>query len=77
MTDYSAQIAAALPSDEPLIYTALGNLPEGALQYTHSWDVTVDAIVFREQWTLDGVEVKSNAHAYAINSLTAGAIGEL
>ena len=73
--DYSVQIAAASPSDTPVIFTALGNIPEGALQYETSWDVSESSVVFKEQWSLNGEIVKSNAHAYAINAFTIGTIG--
>lgn len=65
--DYSAQLAAANPSDTPLIYTALGNVPEGALHYVTEWIVEPTYILFSEKWFLGEELVKSNAHTYTHN----------
>lgn len=67
MTDYSAQIALANPSDEPLIFTALGNMPEKALEYKTEWLHDPKYIMFLEKWYLGEELVKSNAHTYAFN----------
>ena len=65
--DYTNLIAAANPSDAPLIYTSKGNIPEGALQYVTEWLVEPTYIIFNEKWFLQDELVKSNSHTYTHN----------
>lgn len=65
--DYSAQIASANPTDEPLIATSKGNLPVGALFYKTEWITDPTHMVFREEWYLGEELVKANSHTYTNN----------
>lgn len=51
--------------DEPLIYTARGNLPIAALEYRTRWEDEPDYIKFVETYMLDGEVVRESAHVYA------------
>lgn len=51
-----------LEKDVPLIWTTKGNLPVASLEHYIGWDVTEDAIVFKEQYRLNGEIVKESAH---------------
>lgn len=50
------------PSDEPLIYTALGNLPVSSLRYETAWHDDADCTVFRETYYLGEEVVKQSIH---------------
>ena len=65
--DYSAQITSANPTDIPLIFTTLGNIPVAALEYKTEWINDPKYIMFIEKWYLGEELVKSNSHAYAHN----------
>lgn len=49
-------------SDVPLIWTTKGNVPVASLEHYIGWDITEEAIVFREEYRLNGEIVKQNAH---------------
>jgi len=57
--------------DEPLIYTARGNLPIDSLQYETRWEDTPDYIKFVEVYRLDGEVVRESAHVYSKRGLLA------
>jgi len=57
--------------NEPLIYTARGNLPIGSLTYATRWEDTEDYIKFVETYTLDGEIVRESAHVYAKRAMLA------
>lgn len=50
------------PSDEPLIFTTKGNLPEAALTYSHAWEDTADYTKFIETYRLGDEIVKQSIH---------------
>lgn len=58
---------------EPLIFTALGNVPESSLDYTKEWDFGSDVVWFKEFWRdkATGEIVKNNVHGYALKGLPA------
>lgn len=60
--------------DEPLIYTARGNLPVSSLTYQTAWDVQEDYVKFCERYLLDGEVVKESAHVYDKRGISAAAI---
>lgn len=52
-------------TDEPLIYTANGNVPVASLTYLHEWQDTPDAIKFIERYKdAKGIVVKESIHIY-------------
>lgn len=50
--------------NEPLIYTAKGNLPISSLQYETEWIDSEGSITFVERYLLSGEVVKESAHVY-------------
>lgn len=60
--------------DEPLIYTARGNLPIGNLEYETRWENTEDYVKFIETYKLDGEVVRESAHVLAKHSFLANAL---
>lgn len=52
-------------TDEPLIYTSLGNMKVSELDYRHYWLEDQVAITFVEEYRLKGTEeiIRRNAHA--------------
>lgn len=51
------------PTDTPIIFTSLGNVPIADLQHFIEWTDTPDEVKFREVYkTADGVVVKESAH---------------
>lgn len=59
-------------TDEPLIWTSLGNLPESRLAATQGWEVTDTATVFWQEWRLGDELVKRAVHVLS----KAGVTGE-
>ena len=53
---------AEIDMNVPLIWTTKGNVPVDSLEYYIGWEMTEDAIVFKEQYRLDGEIVKENSH---------------
>lgn len=50
-------------SEEPMIYTSKGNVPESSLKYEVTWDINEDYIAFKETWAdSSGEVVKASAH---------------
>ena len=57
-------------TDEPLIFTANGNVPVNSLSYEKDWQITDELIIFTEVWRDDsGAIVKNNVHMYAKKGL--------
>ena len=57
-------------TEEPLIYTSMGNVPEKSLTYDKQWKVGEDIIIFTETWhDAEGNLVKNNVHMYAVKGL--------
>lgn len=63
-------------NDKPLLWTKYGNLPIEELVYESGWEEDGTYIKFKERWTKDGEEVKSNAHVYIKKGIEAQAIQE-
>lgn len=51
------------PSDRPLIYTNLGNMPVDELQLHVRWEETPEYVKLVEYYTLNGEIVRESAHA--------------
>lgn len=52
-------------TEEPLIYTAIGNVPVSSLTYMHEWLDTPEAMKFIERYkNSSGVVVKESIHVY-------------
>lgn len=69
MTNYENIIKTASPEDVPLINTTMGNLPVESLEYKTDWIINSEYIMFTEKWLYEGIQVKSNAHAYSLKPL--------
>ena len=63
-----------LISDEPLKYTARGNVPLSSLRYEHYWEDGPEMTILREFWYFEDGEVASNnTHAMMKQGLVIGA----
>lgn len=49
-------------TEEPLIFTSKGNLPEASLEHLTAWHEDENIIVFKETYLLNGEIVKESAH---------------
>jgi hypothetical protein len=59
--------------NEPLIWTARGNVPIASLRYEHEWIDTPDEVTFHERWFAeDGELVKNNCHKLAKKQMSIG-----
>jgi len=67
--DFSAQINASLPTDLPMLFTSMGNIPCDALRYETEWVTDPKYIIFCERWFLVDELVKSNSHVYGHNPI--------
>jgi hypothetical protein len=56
------QVKENVTEEVPLIWTTKGNVPVSSLEYYIGWDISEEAIVFKEQYRLNGEIVKENAH---------------
>ena len=61
-------------TEVPLIYTSLGNVPIGDLEYETEWNVTEAYIKLTERYRKDGLVVKESAHVLTRNGLSGEAI---
>ena len=60
-------------TDEPLKYTARGNVPIASLRYEHSWEDNDQMTILREFWYFeDGEIAANNVHAMAKTGLSIG-----
>jgi hypothetical protein len=62
------------PTDDPIIYTKVGNLPESALTFECHWEDTPDYTVCRPTWYLNGELVKQSAHVLSRKSIFSDAV---
>ncbi len=60
--------------DEPLIYTARGNLPVASLKYAVEWEDTPDYTKMIETYTLDGEVVKQSVHVFGRRQIEIGSL---
>ena len=68
-----------MTTDEPLIYTTLGNMKVSDLDYRHYWLEDQVAITFVEEYRVRGTDdiVKKNAHARLKRGLDAAIESQL
>ena len=56
---------------KPMLWTSKGHLPYEDLVYESGWEEDETYIKFKERWTHNGEEVKSNAHVYIKKGIAA------
>jgi hypothetical protein len=60
-------------TEQPLIYTSKGNLPEASLSCERYWERTPEYVKFIERYSLDGEVVKESCHVLGLEGLECGA----
>jgi hypothetical protein len=60
--------------NEPMIFTTLGNVPVASLEHRPHWEDTPTAIVFVDEYFLDGQSVKRGVNVLSKHGITGEAV---